>query len=197
MYNRRMSSCFVVELLLALLLFPSMLAYTEEIGETVIYMTEEQALQSAFPDAMSFTKKEFKLTPEQKESIKKLVGRSFADGIFIVHAAFKEKELLGYGVVSEEIGKYRPITYFVSVTPELAVKDVFVLIYRESRGGDVRRKRFLAQYKGKTVKDPIKINKDILNISGATISVRSLNFGVKKALAFFHVFQEELKTLSP
>ncbi len=171
--------------------------HADKTGETVVYMTEEQALKSAFPDADAFTKKEFKLTEEQKNAIKKIAGRNFSDKSFIVHTASKGNEALGYSIVSEEIGKYRPITYFVAVTPKLVVKDVFVLVYRESRGGDVRRKRFLVQYKGKTAKDPIKLNKDILNISGATISVRALNFGVKKVLAFFTVIRDELKSIYP
>jgi Na+-translocating ferredoxin:NAD+ oxidoreductase RnfG subunit len=91
--------------------------------------------------------------------------------------------LRGYAVVTEEIGKYRPITFMVGATPDLAVRDVEVLAYRESRGGEVKRKRFLSQYRGKRAADPIDVNRDIVNISGATISVRSLNAGVKRVLA--------------
>ena len=57
------------------------------------------------------------------------------------------------------------------------------MVYRETRGGDVKRERFLSQYRGKTVRDPISTNRDIINISGATLSVRSMNAGVKRVLA--------------
>ncbi len=85
--------------------------------------------------------------------------------------------------MTEEVGKYRPITFMVGVTPDFVVRDVAVLIYRESRGGDVKRRRFLDQYRGKSLRDPIDVHRDIINISGATISVRSLNAGVKRVLA--------------
>ena len=49
-------------------------------------------------------------------------------------------------------------------------------------------KRFNAQYEGKTVSDPIRINKDIINISGATMSVRSINAGVKRVLVLIDEF---------
>jgi Na+-translocating ferredoxin:NAD+ oxidoreductase RnfG subunit len=70
----------------------------------------------------------------------------------------------------------------VGVDPDGGVLNVEVLIYRESRGSEVRTKRFNAQYEGKTVWDPIRMNKDIINISGATMSVRSLSAGVKRTL---------------
>jgi hypothetical protein len=61
-------------------------------------------------------------------------------------------------------------------------------VYRESRGSEVRKKRFNYQYQGKTPYHPIRINRDIINISGATMSVRSMSAGVKRVL----VLVEEL-----
>src|SRR5437867_3928415 len=63
-----------------------------------------------------------------------------------------------------------------------------VLVYRESKGSEVRMKRFNSQYEGKTVLDPIRINKDIINITGATMSVRSVSAGVKRALVLIDEF---------
>ena len=72
------------------------------------------------------------------------------------------------------------------------VSGVRILIYRESRGGEVSRKRFLHQYRGKNLDDPIRMNRDIINISGATISVRAVNGGVRKSLALSkHLFRNE------
>ena len=63
-----------------------------------------------------------------------------------------------------------------------------ILVYRESRGGEVRRSRFLRQYRGKSSADPIRINRDIINITGATLSVRALNTGIKKQLVLVEAF---------
>ena len=62
------------------------------------------------------------------------------------------------------------------------VRGVEVLVYRESRGGEVRRSRFLRQYGGKDADDAIRLNRDIINVAGATLSVRAMNRGVKAAL---------------
>jgi hypothetical protein len=44
------------------------------------------------------------------------------------------------------------------------------------------------QYEGKTVSDPVRINKDIINISGATMSVRSMSAGIKRGLVLIDEF---------
>jgi hypothetical protein len=63
-----------------------------------------------------------------------------------------------------------------------------VLVYREARGNEIATKRFNYQYQGKTIGDPIRINRDILNITGATMSVRSASAGVKRVLVLVNEF---------
>ena len=99
-------------------------------------------------------------------------------------------------VVSEEIGKFRPITFIVGVEPDSSVRGAGVLGYRESYGAEVRKKRFLREHVWKKQSDPIRRNRDIVNISGATTSVRALNFGVRKVIAlkehFYHTPQSAM-----
>jgi Na+-translocating ferredoxin:NAD+ oxidoreductase RnfG subunit len=57
------------------------------------------------------------------------------------------------------------------------------MIYREPRGYEVKEKRFLRQYHNKTIDDSIEVNRDIKNISGATISAHSVSAGVREAVA--------------
>ena len=124
------------------------------------------------------------LSAPQRARLEQQLGRRLEGDEFAVTRVYDAAGALrGYAVVTEEVGKYRPITFMVGATPEFAVRDVAVMIYRESRGGDVKRRRFLNQYRGKSGRDPIDVNRDIINISGATISVRSMNAGVKRVLA--------------
>jgi hypothetical protein len=92
-------------------------------------------------------------------------------------------DLLGSVVIVEEIGKHRPITFAVAVTPGGAVRDLAVLAYREPYGGEVRDRRFLRQYAGKTLADPLIPYRDIQNIAGATLSVEATGRAARKALA--------------
>ena len=154
-----------------------------EIGPIQVYMTAEEAQAKIFPTLAS-TRLEVKaVSTALKEQAEAQLGRRFAEDSLRVHLLYDAADrLLGYALVTEEIGKYRPITFMVGVDPQFKVEGAAVLIYRESRGGEVRRSRFLRQYRGKSSADPIRINRDIVNISGATMSVQALNFSVRKLL---------------
>ena len=154
-----------------------------EIGPIQVYMTAEEAQAKIFPTLAS-TRLEVKdVSTALKEQAEAQLGRRFAEDSLRVHLLYDAADrLLGYAMVTEEIGKYRPITFMVGVDPQFKIEGAAVLIYRESRGGEVRRSRFLRQYRGKSSADPIRINRDIVNISGATMSVQALNFSVRKLL---------------
>jgi hypothetical protein len=151
-----------------------------------IYLTPEEALEKAFAGADRIEQEVIRLDREAEERVARAVGHPLHEREFVIYRGIKAGEILGYAMIGEELGKFRPITSMTVVGPDGKVKDVRVLVYRESRGSDVRRKRFLYQYLGKGREDPIQINQDITSISGATISVRSMNAQVRKALNVIH-----------
>lgn len=153
-------------------------------GAQEVLLSPEQALREIFPQMSRTTREQRALDRDTKERLQRELGRHIdEDSVATTLVYDGQGALLGYAVVTEEIGKYRPITFMVGVTPQFTVRDVAVLVYRESRGADVKRKRFLSQYRGKSARDPIDLNRDIINISGATMSVRSMNVGVKRVLS--------------
>jgi Na+-translocating ferredoxin:NAD+ oxidoreductase RnfG subunit len=160
----------------------------DEIGSIEVYLTEEQALKILFPKTQAFHAQELRLTPEQKARVQDRIGWKFPEESFRCFKAESNDKLDGYAVIQETIGKHRPITYMVGITPDGRVSEVEILVYRESKGSEVRKKRFNSQYEGKSVLDPIRINKDIINITGATMSVRSVSAGVKRALVLVDEF---------
>jgi Na+-translocating ferredoxin:NAD+ oxidoreductase RnfG subunit len=160
----------------------------EELGSIDVYLTEEQALKLLFSQSQHVRAEELRLTPEQKVRIQERIGWKFPEETFHAFKAETNGKVDGYAVIQETIGKHRPITYLVGVTPDGKVSDIEILVYRESKGSEVRMKRFNSQYEGKTVLDPVRINKDIINITGATMSVRSVSAGVKRALVLVEEF---------
>jgi len=59
--------------------------------------------------------------------------------------------------------------------------------YRESYGFEVRSPAWREQFVGKTAADPVGLDQDIRNISGATLSARHVTDGVKRVLATYAV----------
>ena len=152
-----------------------------------VYLTEQEALAKAFPGVDSVRAAVWAPDLPQRRRIERRLGWRLEAGPFTVYAGYQAGEVVGYSTVGEEVGLYRPITFMVKVSPEGKVDGVWVMVYRESRGGEVRRRRFLAQHDGKTADSPMRINRDIIGVTGATLSVRALNAGVKKAATLIDV----------
>lgn len=155
----------------------------EEIGVVEVLQSEDAALAEIYPDADSARAHRVLVDSMLSVALHARLGRMVRDSQFICFEVYEAGERVGMAIVADEQGKYRPITFMAGVDESNRIVDVRVLVYRESRGGEVRHTRFLKQYRGKSLESPIRINRDIVNITGATISVNSLNAGVRKALA--------------
>ena len=154
----------------------------EELGHLEIYFTEEEAAKVMFPDSEHIRQETLLLTRELKDIVQQRIGWKFPETSFTIYIGETKGKIDGYAVVQNTIGEHRPITYMVGVDPTGEVTNFEVLVYREGRGNEIATKRFNYQYAGKDTRDPIRINRDIINISGATMSVRSASAGVKRTL---------------
>jgi hypothetical protein len=160
----------------------------QEMTHADVYLTEEDALKLMFPKSEQIRKEVLKLSPEKKHQIEERIGWKFPEESFEVYVGETGTEVDGYALVQNTIGKHKPMTYMVGVDTRGHVSNVELLVFREARGSEVRMKRFNVQYEGKTVLDPVRLNKDILNISGATMSVRSMTAGIKRVLVVVDEF---------
>lgn len=160
----------------------------DELGHMEIYFTEEEAAKVMFPDSENIRRETLTLTAEQKAFVEQRIGWKFPETSFPVYVGETQGKVDGYAIVQNTIGKHRPITYMVGIDSEGEVTNFEVLVYREARGNEITKKRFNYQYQGKDVRDPIRINRDIINISGATMSVRSASAGVKRVLVLVNEF---------
>jgi len=148
-----------------------------------VYLTRDRALTEIFPDAGTVRAERWTLTGEQADRIRGRSGVEVPDREPVVYRIRGDGgELAGWAMILEERGKYRPITMMVGVGPDFSVRGVEVMVYREDRGEEVRYDRFLRQYRDKGTGDAIRTHRDIMNVTGATISVHSMNDGVRRAL---------------
>ena len=153
-----------------------------------VYLTEEQALKEVFPHCDEVLFNAITLTKEEKSQLQNRLRRKIYEDFFVVYMGMKSGKVTGYAMITEEVGKFHPYTFIVSVDLKGKIDKIAILVYRESRGSEIAKKRFLYQFKGKSLKNKIRINKDIINISGATMSVVTMCKGVKKVLAVIDEF---------
>ncbi|NQY75339.1 MAG: FMN-binding protein [Candidatus Margulisbacteria bacterium] len=148
-----------------------------------IFYTPKSALSAVFPYASRIEPKSAIFTHHQQDQIEAELGMKIDFQDINIHTAYNNQgQENGRAYILNELGKHYPITLIVKILPEGVVGDVKVMAYRERVGGQIRKKRFLNQFMGKSADATLRVNQDIDGITGATISSWSVSKAVKKAL---------------
>lgn len=149
------------------------------------YLTVEQAQKLCFAEATEFTPADVMLTREQMRAIEKDSGvRVRLDRQKIWRARAGDK-FLGWLIQDEVLGKHEYITWVLALNADGNVRQIEILDYRETYGYEIRNERWRAQFCGKQHGARLKLDDDIKNISGATLSCRHITDGVKRLLSFY------------
>lgn len=141
------------------------------------YLSVEQAQAIMFPDTV-LTAAPLTLTDIQKREIEQ------RSGLKVRQRTLKRWRAAsgGYFLVDQVLGKHEFITYAVALDNAGAVRQIEILDYRETHGDEVRRAGWRNQFTGKTSSDTLRINEDIQNISGATLSCVHITDGIRRLL---------------
>ena len=93
--------------------------------------------------------------------------------------------------MSKALSKTALFDYLVLLDKNLIVLKSKVLIYREEYGGEIGSTRWLKQFIGKKGGDELKYGDNIVAISGATISVRSMTNAMNDLLKSIYILQNK------
>ena len=142
-------------------------------AHAMVYLTTEQAQQAIFPGA-TFSEVRLPAGAAQKGS----AARSRGPRIWRASGG-------GWFLLDWVLGKHEYITFAVGLNSDGSVRGIEILDYREAYGYQVREASWRRQFVGKTAADPLELERDILNLSGATLSCRHVTEGVKRLLALY------------
>jgi Na+-translocating ferredoxin:NAD+ oxidoreductase RnfG subunit len=157
------------------------LAPAAQLAYAVEYSSIDAAQRAAFPDASAF--EPVLIAADVKAAIARDAGRFAVDPR--VWRVLAGGQPIGWFIVDEVIGKVELITYALALDATGAIKSLDVLAYRESHGDSIRLAAWRAQFAGKRASDPVRIDADIRNISGATLSCRHVTEGVRRLLLLY------------
>lgn len=150
--------------------------------QATVYLTVEQAQSVMFPH-QKLVAAFRQLQPAEIAAIKRSSG-----------VAPLSKQLQawrapdgGWFILDRVVGKHEFITYAVALTHDGIVRNVEVLEYRETYGGEIRSAAWRQQFVGKRPGAGVQLGKDIRNISGATLSSGHVTDGVRRLLATWEV----------
>lgn len=167
-------SCVLAVTLIFLLLNTGMSAYAKG-----IYQQPDDFISQAFQQTPP-TARVIQLNDALKNSIESILKHPY------------QKTRIRYYLhnnrsawILEEIGKEHYITSGIIINDD-GIEDVRILIFRESRGDEIRHSSFTDQFKGINLNEDQQLNKGIDNITGATLSVRAVNKLARMALFLHH-----------
>jgi Na+-translocating ferredoxin:NAD+ oxidoreductase RnfG subunit len=151
---------------------------TPAVVHATVYLSVEQAQSAMFPH-QKLTPAFRQLQPTEIAAIKR------ASGLAPLSKQLQAWRVQdgGWFIVDRVVGKHEFITYAVALTRDGAVRNVEILEYRETYGGEVRSPAWRQQFVGKRFGTGVQLGKDIKNISGATLSSRHVTDGVRRLLA--------------
>src|SRR5713226_57381 len=153
-----------------------------------VYLSEAQALAMVLGERAVVRKEQKTLDEALRTKLERSSNLRFPEASYTFFIAGQAGQAEKYAIQMNEIGKTEPITFMVGISPEGKVAEVVIMIFRENRGWEVKEKRFLNQFRGKTLRASIRVDEDIINYTGATLSSKAVARGVKRALFLFDAF---------
>ncbi len=149
------------------------------------YLTVDAAQKVVYPDADAFTEVVVNPSTEQLNAILSRAGPQPTHGRIRIWKATRGGTLLGHFLVDEVIGRQNLITYAIGIDPDGSLRNLEVLSYRESHGGEIRNPSWRAQFDHRNSLDQVRFRTDIKNISGATLSSEHVTQGVRWLMALW------------
>jgi hypothetical protein len=147
-------------------------------GHARVYLSEDEVRQVLFP-GKKLAPLPLAPTKAQRDEIERRAKMPAGGGWRPKAWRASDGALL---FVDKVLGKHEFITFAVGIDSAGAVRGIEILEYKETYGYEVRNERWRAQFHGKTARDPIRLEKDVMNIGGATLSCRHITDGVRRLL---------------
>src|SRR5256714_3303394 len=141
-------------------------------------LSVEAAQRALFPQADLFSELVVSLNAAQREQVASLAGPQPPHRSLRAWKAMRAGELAGYVFVDEVIGREDFITYAAGIDAAGHLRALEVLAYRESHGGEIRSDAWRHQFAGRQGLGQLRVQTDIKNIAGATLSCEHLTAGV-------------------
>jgi Na+-transporting NADH:ubiquinone oxidoreductase subunit C len=139
------------------------------------YLSADQAKGILFP-GQKLTQATLTLTAEQKKAIASASGVRVRSETVQAWRAGNG----GWLIFDNVLGKHEYIDFALALNADGSVKGVEILTYRETYGGEIRNAKWRAQFTGKKAGAPLKLDDDIKNISGATLSCSHISEGIRR-----------------
>lgn len=146
----------------------------------------KEALDTAFPEAITVEKVTVILDNEQADQIEQISKTKLDSKIHFFYEFRDESEILGYGIVDTHILRTKSETVLYLIDKNGDIINSEILAFFEP-ADYMPPAKWLNLYDKKNIEDELRIGKKIPNITGATITAHEFSRNTRKVLAIYKV----------
>ncbi len=168
------------------LIFATALLLSAPATTAGVYMSKQEGLASAFPDADGIERDTFLLTEGQVAEVEKLAGSAPPSRIVSFHRGMRGGNVQGFAFVDIHEVRTLPEALMVVLTPTGEVRSVRVLAFHEPEEYKAPH-RWLVQFEGKGLSPDLRLKREIHGITGATLTSVAVTRSVRRALALYRI----------
>ena len=153
-----------------------------------VLLTQEEALQLAFPEPARIQRVTAFLDEGQLQTARRLAGRDVGldQRVVTYYVGRKDGQPLGIAYFDAHRVRTMPEVAMVVVSPEGTVDRVEVLSFLEPP--EYRASGpWIEQFAGRALADDLAVNRGIINLTGATLTAGALTRAVRRILALHQV----------
>ncbi|MBI3584144.1 MAG: FMN-binding protein [Nitrospinae bacterium] len=154
-------------------------------SEAKVYLTKDDALKKAFPDAVIERKTLF-LSDDDVKRVESISGVKVESKILTYYIAMENGGVIGYAFFGSHIVRTKPEIYTTVINPDGSIKYVEILAFYEPEEY-LPTKRWFDQFGGKVLDDNLWTKRGISAVTGATLSANSITQEVRKTLSVFKI----------
>ncbi len=143
-----------------------------------------EAMKQSFGNEMKISKKNHLLSKKTAAKVQQEARVKLHTKIYRIFKASQESRIAGYGVLITRKVRSKDAAVLYLMTPDGTLKTIEIVAFNEP-SEFIPSKRWIAQFESKSIKDRLRVGKDIPTISGATLSARNITESARLALAVY------------
>lgn len=144
----------------------------------------QAALKSLFPQAERFTPKDVFLTDELAAKLQSLARTKITERVVTFYVATVAGQPVGYAVIHTHKVRTKNETLVLGLEPDGKLRRIDLAVFLEPEEY-APTPQWLAQFPGKSTADRLTVGDDVMAISGATLSARSISETARWVLLAF------------
>jgi len=168
----------------------TIIAFLTTHSSAELFMTRDQALETAFPGSESVEKIDIFLNENQTSEIEKISRAKLESKIYIFYKFSNGDDTLGYAVLNTHLLRTKSETVMYVIGNDGRLINAEILAFFEP-SEYMQSEKWLMLFENEILDDELRIDRGIPNITGATLTTHAFTKSVRKVLAIFEVAIKE------